>query len=176
MTYLEYQFDAADRTVAAYRIMVLADKLMTTDDPEEIVEFEEAIAENYDKFEEFCEGLLKRANELESTVVSIDVEIDRLQALKAQRNARAQRFRDTVTRYMSTVGASEIVTDLFTIRLRKNPPAVEVEHEALVPAEYRVIKVVEKETIDKKAIADALKNGIPVDGCKLIIRNRLEVK
>jgi len=176
MTYLEYRQSAQERTDAAYRIMQLADVLMSTDDPEQIVEFEEAIEHNFDRFAEFTTGLLQRANELEGTVTAIDLEIERLEALKAQRNARAARFRDVIARYMAASELTEIVTDTFTVKLRRNPPSVEVEHEALVPKEYRVMKIVEKESIDKKAIADALKNGIPVDGCRLLTKTRLEVK
>jgi len=176
MTYLEYQTTATERTGSAYRVMALLDQLMTTDDPELIVQFEYEIADNYAHFQEFVTGLLQRSNELEGTIIAIDAEISRLEALKAQRRARSERMRAAVMRYMNDMDLTEIVTDVFTVKLRRNPPSVEVEHEALVPKEYRVIKTIEKESIDKKAIADALKNGIPVDGCRLLTKTRLEVK
>lgn len=166
----------SERTGAAYKMAALIEMLATTDDADVIVEFEEQISEHYADFGEWATMLLDRANDLESSIGSIEAEITRLRALMAERTARVERIRGAVIRYMSETATSELFTDLYTIRLRKNPPAVEVRDEALVPAEFRKVTVVEKESIDKKAIAEQLKMGIPVDGCSLVTRFRLEVK
>lgn len=177
MIYREYHVDdAGERTASAYKVAALIDTLATTDDPELIVEFEERIAEQYADFADWAVMMLDRASDLEATIDSIDAEITRLRALKEQRQARAQRFRNAIIRYMSETAATEILTDRFTVSLRKNPPAVEVRDEALVPAEFRKVTIVEKQNIDKKAIAEQLKTGIPVEGCSLVTRFRLDIK
>jgi hypothetical protein len=105
---------------------------------------------------------------------AIKLEIQRLQSLLTERNTRAERLENAVKRYMEMVDVKEVVTDLYTLKLRKNPPKVEILEEVVVPSEYKVERV--WFTIDKKAIADALKNGVPVDGARLINTTRLEVK
>lgn len=168
--------DATERTSAAWKMAALIDAIATTDDPEVIVEFEERLSETYGDFGEWAVKLLDRANDVEATVGSIDAEITRLRALKAQREARAERLRGAIVRYMSETACTELFTDLYTVKLRKNPPSVEITDEAIIPAAYRKIVVKETETIDKKAIAEALKHGNLVDGANLVTRFRLEVK
>ena len=177
MIYREYHIDdIGERTAAAYKMAAIIDMLATTDDPDVIVEFVERLTELYGEFGEWAVMMLDRAADLEATVDSIDAEITRLRALKEQRTARADRFRNAIIRYMSETAVSEMLTDRFTVRLRKNPPAVEIKDEAIVPAEYRRTVIKETETVDKKAIGEALKHGIPVDGCSLVTRYRLDLK
>lgn len=168
--------DATERTSAAWKMAALIDAMATTDDPEVIVEFEERLSETYGDFGQWAVKLLDRANDVEATVGSIDAEITRLRALKAQREARAERLRGAIVRYMSETACTELFTDLYTVKLRKNPPSVEITDEAIIPAAYRKVVVKETETIDKKAIAEALKHGNLVDGANLVTRFRLEVK
>lgn len=168
--------DATERTSAGWKMAALIDAIATTDDPEVIVEFEERLSETYGDFGEWAVKLLDRANDVEATVGSIDAEITRLRALKAQREARAERLRGAIVRYMSETACTELFTDLYTVKLRKNPPSVEITDEAIIPAAYRKVVVKETETIDKKAIAEALKHGNLVDGANLVTRFRLEVK
>jgi hypothetical protein len=176
LVFTEHAEPIKERTSSAYRVMALIDAMMHTDEPEVIAYCELALQESYDDFKAYAVALMERATDLQMSVVGIDHEIERLQTLRDMRKRRAERLQSAIMHYMQHSEITEIVTDLWTLKLRKNPPAVEVRDESLIPADYRVVKVVEKETIDKKAIADALKNGVPVEGCALITRNRLEVK
>lgn len=168
--------EESERTASAWKMSALIDALATTDDPEVIVEFEERLSETYGEFGQWAVRLIDRANDLEATISSIDAEITRLRALKAQREARAERLRGAIVRYMSETACTELFTDLYTVKLRKNPPAVEITDEAIIPAAYRKVVVKETESIDKKAIAEAIKNGALVDGATIVTRYRLDVK
>ena len=160
----------------AYRFAELASIMPNTDDPEVLVAFEELANELGEQLSEHVENLLSiRANIL-ATTDAIDAEIGRLEALRLERLRRAEKLQEVVAGYMDTVDSTEIVTDLFTVKLKRNPPKVEILDEMQVPTEYirRVEKVEMKP--DKKAIADALKNGVPVDGCRLLLTKRIEIK
>ena len=77
---------------------------------------------------------------------------------------------------MTDTDTAEIVTDLYTVKRRKNPPAVEIIDEVMIAEEFRRVQVVEKVSVDKKAIAELLKSGVPVEGATLKQTYRLEVK
>ena len=176
LVYVENSDKLRDRTSSAYRVMALIDAMMHTDDPEQIADFELALEESYGDFRQFVLRIMNAVTDLEITRTGIDAEIERLQELSAMRTRRAERLRSAIVRYMQASEITEVITDLWTIRLRKNPPAVEIKDEAVIPADYWTTKVIEKKAVDKKAIADALKNGVPVEGAALITRSRLEVK
>jgi predicted nucleic acid-binding Zn-ribbon protein len=148
--------------------------MMHTDDPEVVAMFEDAIEEAGENFREYIVQAMDIIANLKMSSEAIKLEIARLQSLLTERNTRAERLENAVKRHMEMVELKEIVTDLYTLKLRKNPPKVEILEEVVVPSEYKVEKV--SFTIDKKAIADALKNGVPVDGARLINTTRLEVK
>lgn len=61
-----------------------------------------------------------------------------------------------------------------SISRHKNPPKVEVINEDDIPQLYRKMELVEK--IDKRGIADALKEDFVVPGARLIQTERLEIK
>jgi hypothetical protein len=148
--------------------------MMHTDDPEVVAMFEDAIEEAGENFREYIVQAMDIAANLKMSAEAIKLEQERLHNLRNERLTRAERLENAVIRHMEMVELKEIVTDLYTLKLRKNPPKVEILEEVVVPSEYKVEKV--SFTIDKKAIADALKNGVPVDGARLVNTTRLEVK
>lgn len=176
MIYREIQSRADDRTSAAYRLAELIDRMATTDNADDIVEFEQLADEQYKEFGQYADRILTRVNDLQASVIAIKAEQARLRELAELRELRAERLRDALKRYMTQCELVELFTDLHTVKLKRNPPAVEIVHEAIIPAEFRRVEMVQKESIDKKAIGEQLKMGIPVDGCALVTRTRLEVK
>lgn len=158
----------------AYALADLINQMSTTDDPEVVAMFEDAVEEAREGFKEYVEVCIDHAKELELTIDSIDAEIARLRELKQQRQGRAERLLNSVKRYCELVEVNEMVTSLYTIKMRKNPPSVEIEDSAIIPREY----MNEKVTLvpNKKLIAEHIKQGVVVDGARLIINTRLEVK
>lgn len=176
MIYREVKSRDDDKTSAAYRLAAIIDRMATTDDVDTLVEFEQLAEEHYAEFGQYADRILDRINDLDASVSAIVDEQSRLRELAQMRQMRAERLREALRRYMEQCNLSELFTDLHTVKLKRNPPAVEIQHEAIVPAEFRRVEIIEKTSIDKKAIAEQLKMGIPVDGCALIQRTRLEVK
>lgn len=160
----------------AFRFATLLQEIATTDDAATVAEFEEMAQTLGAEVAEHLESMLELRGNILNTCQAIDIEIERLQELKHQRQARAQRIHDAVIFYMDMIDSAELVTDTYTLRVKKNPPRVDIYDEILIPAEYlkRVEKVETK--VDKKAIADAIKNGVTVEGATLVQTKRLEIK
>ena len=168
----EHAFQTSGGT--AYRLAELINELMYTDDPEVVALFDDAVEEAREDFKQYVTLCIDNARELELTVDGIDAEIARLRLLKEQRTGRAERLRNTVKRYCELVGISELMTDLYTVRIKKNPPAVEIVDGMILSSEYMTEKVTM--TPNKKLIAEHLKAGVVVDGARLIINTRIEIK
>lgn len=174
--YRETIMPLSEQSGVYYRMRNLIERMAATDEPEEIAAFQLAIEEVGGDFSEHVTHTIEVARELEASCEAIDNEIERLTTLRDQREARAARLRDVVRDYMESLAIPEIATNLFTLRLKRNPPSVELYDELLIPDTFRRTVVKESTTIDKKAIAELLKAGVPVDGAKLVQKTRLEIK
>jgi hypothetical protein len=160
----------------ASRLNELMHLIASTDDPEQVAEFEMAVQEAGEMLSAHLEDMLALRQNLMNSCEAIDLEMKRLQDLRNEREARADRLHTAVIHYMTITERTEVVTDRHTLRIKRNPPKVEVYDEERVPTEY--MKETTKVTIsvDKKAIAEALKSGADVPGCALIQTSRLEIK
>lgn len=89
---------------------------------------------------------------------------------------RAESIRAYLLFNLQTAGITKIESPWFTLSIRKNPPAVVVDDESLIPQEFIVQPPPPAPRPDKTAIARALKAGADVPGCRLFQNERLEVK
>lgn len=105
---------------------------------------------------------------------TIDAEIERLKALKAQREAVAHGLRQYLLRNMESAGIEKIACPYFTISIAKNPPSVDIFDPLSLPAKYMVVPE-PKPAPDKKAIAAAIKAGEEVPGARITQGTRLKV-
>jgi hypothetical protein len=174
MIFREHKTPIRASSNTAYNLADLISQLQHTDDPEVVAMFEDAVEEAGEGFRVYVTTCLDLATDLSLSAEAIEREIERLQMLKQERKSRANRLQESVKTYMEMVGTSEIVTDLYTVKLRKNPPKVEITDELVIHKEYK--REVVEYKLDKKAIAEALKAGVVVDGARLVQTNRLEVK
>lgn len=90
---------------------------------------------------------------------------------------RSDHFRLYLQEHMKACGITEIKADDFTFRARlhlERDASVDVFEAALVPDQYRVTKT--ETTINKKAIAEAIKGGTEVPGARIKKSDRLEIK
>jgi hypothetical protein len=67
---------------------------------------------------------------------------------------------------MIQVGTREVVSVDYTIKIRKLPEKVVIEDGATLSDDYMDVKTVI--TPKKKALKEALKNGIEIEGCSLV--------
>lgn len=89
---------------------------------------------------------------------------------------RSERLKAYLKENLERCGIHRIEGPHFLIAIKKNPPAVAVEAPELVPPKFMRIPPPPPAEIDKKAIADALKSGEDVPGCRLEQGTRLEIK
>lgn len=101
------------------------------------------------------------------------------QAMAARRKAiesRASHLRGYLLHSMQVTGLEKIACPYFALTIKKNPPAVLIEDEAQIPAEFMRQPEPPPSTADKKAIGEALKAGREVPGAKLTAGVRLDIK
>ena len=108
----------------------------------------------------------------------IDAEILRLQTLKARREKVAQAMRDYVKTCMEHASIEKIDCPLFSISIRKNPPAVDITDLLSLPKEFWRTPEPKPPIAapDKTRIKEALQHGDEVIGARLTQTTRLEVK
>ncbi len=111
---------------------------------------------------------LKRDNVAKADAIS--AEIKRLQAYKNQIDKTNGRLVDL---QFTLTGGNKVETSFYKFGSRRSS-SVSVYDEALLPSEY----VIEKTTTapDKKAIKEALNNGVIVTGAEIVTKTSLSVK
>lgn len=129
----------------------------------------EAIAEK-------AQGCEMVARMMEADIPTIDAEIKRLQELKKARQAKADALRKYVLDNMLACDIQSIDAPLFSIKIVKNPPSVEIFDERQIPADYFADPPPPPPRIDKKLIAQAIRDGYEVPGAKLAQGYRLAVR
>jgi hypothetical protein len=89
---------------------------------------------------------------------------------------RAEGVRNYVLDAMRIAGIQKIECPWFSLSITKNPPAVEIDDERMVPEVYRVTPPPPPKQIDKAAIKKALLDGVDVPGARLRQGVRLNIK
>jgi hypothetical protein len=106
--------------------------------------------------------------------------VDEAAAQMAERAKRLRRKADSIRAYlldqMRGAGISKIQAPEFTVSIRKNPAAVQIAPDAAIPQEYMVVPEPPPPRIDKRKLADALKNGAVIDGVRLEQSERLDIR
>lgn len=130
-----------------------------------------------DEIAEKAQGLEYVARGAEAYNLAIDAEIARLQALKQHRMKVAAGLRGYLLDNMQRMQIERIDCPMFSISIRKNPPAVEIFDQLSLPAQFMVVPEPKPPVAapDKKAIAAAIKAGQEVPGAKLVQGVRLNV-
>ena len=103
----------------------------------------------------------------------IDAELKRLQQLKKVRTNLAERLKNTISDAMNLYEVEKIETPLIKLSFR-NSESVEITNESQLDACFIVTKTVT--TPDKKAIKDAIKNGVLVEGATISYNKNLQIK
>lgn len=129
-----------------------------------------------DQIAEKVQGCEMIARMFEADNPAIDAEIERLQALKRTRNAKAEALRKYVLQNMQMTGIQRIDTPLFSVSIAKNPDSVEIFDERQIPADYMADPKPPAPRPDKRLIAQALKEGISIPGARIAQSMRLSVK
>ena len=127
------------------------------------------------RFEEKALLIAKHIINESGDLEAIETEIERLSKLKQSRESGVRRLKNYVLAQMLATNTPEIDGGTMKLKVRKNPPSVNVLDETKVPDTYKRTKTVIE--IDKKAIMEAHKSsGIGVDGTEIKQGSRLEIK
>lgn len=105
---------------------------------------------------------------------AIDAESKRLAARKTQLAKRIDWLNNYLKSNMEACGISEISCPLFSIKMKTNPPSVNITDEDQVPPEY--VKRREVVSIDKAQMLADLKNGLFIPGVELKRGTRLDIR
>ena len=111
--------------------------------------------------------------QLDSDCEQIDAELKRLQQLKKVRTNLAERLKDTISDAMNLYEVEKIETPLIKLSFR-NSESVEITNESQLDACFIVTKTVSSP--DKKAIKDAIKSGVLVEGATISYNKNLQIK
>lgn len=90
--------------------------------------------------------------------------------------AKAERIRQYLLENMQRTGISKIESPYFALSIRKNPPAVDVIDQSLIPDEYFDIPEPPAPTLNKARLKDDLKAGVIVEGAQLSQGQSLQIK
>ena len=164
--------------VIANQYLELAEKLSGYDlDAQTIADTIEASGIT-DELTVKAQGIEFVARESEKYNPLIDMEIARLQDLKATRERVAKGLRDYLKANMERCGIEKLECPLFSISIKKNPPSVEIVDSLSLPAAYWRTPEPKPPAPapDKAAIKAALQAGAEVTGAKLVQASRLDIK
>lgn len=119
-------------------------------------------------------NITKAIKNIENNMKACKEEEKRIAARRKQLENRVESLKEYVKSCMTIANKKKIETDLFNIKIAKNPPSVKILDENILPAEFK--KEVITFSIDKAALKERLKNGESIDGCKLEQGERLDIK
>jgi Siphovirus Gp157 len=116
---------------------------------------------------------------IEASVEQIAVAIEHMQARAQALTKRSDRIREYLLQNMLMAGVQKIECPYFKLAVRDNPPKVVVDDEKQIPMSYMTNPTPPPPPPakpDKKLIAQAIKDGFDVPGCRMERGKRLEIK
>jgi len=141
---------------------------------EQLAEIEAKLVSLNLSFKEKCVAVAKHVLNTESESGQVEAEITRLKGILERREKQVEWFKRYLKSAMENTQTTEIDGITLKLKIKNNPPSVEIVDEAAVPEKYKKSKVVV--TIDKAAIKADWKEGVGVDGAKVNRGTRLEIK
>ncbi|WP_194722273.1 siphovirus Gp157 family protein [Noviherbaspirillum malthae] len=143
------------------------------DDEQVIADTLESMSEPLDAR---LENLAKMVRNIESATRGVEQTITHLEARHEALQRAAQRGRQLILDLMRTAGRDRVNTALFSMAVKKNPLTVVIDDEAQLQSEYFTHHEAPAPTPNKRAIAAALKAGIPVAGVHTEQGVRLDIQ
>jgi hypothetical protein len=122
--------------------------------------------------DDHLENLAKMVRNLEAADSGVMRTIADLEARHAALQRALGRGRQLILDLMQTAQRERVTTALFSLAVKRNPPAVVIDSEAELPSAYLQYHEPPPPTPNKKAIAAAIKAGTPVPGahCEQAVR------
>jgi phage host-nuclease inhibitor protein Gam len=93
-------------------------------------------------------------NEIQRLKTNLDTSINKINSLK-----------NLISWFFNSQGINKMETDLFKLRIQKNPPSIDVYDPDSIPKEFDIVETIHK--IDKKTIMEKLKSGEDIPGARI---------
>ena len=90
--------------------------------------------------------------------------------------SKANRLKEYLLENMVRTGITKIESPHFVLSVRKNPPAVDVFNQEMIPDEYFDIPEPPAPTLNKNRLKEDLKAGVVIDGARLTAGQSLSIK
>lgn len=120
-----------------------------------------------------AEGIIKVLREQQTNIEMVEIEIERLNFIKARLEKTNENFKKYIKYNMEQLNKSKIETPLGNISLRKTT-ATEIYDSEIIPKEFMKEKITY--TPSKTEIKKALQEGKEVEGARLIVNTNLVIK
>lgn len=133
------------------------------DEPNE--QMETAIAAALEQHLRKVDSFAQFLTHLDSQADLADAEIKRLQARKRRLEQHRERLAGYALRIMDEHDWTELSGETVDLRIKRNPPVVQILDADAVPAEFKTIR--QEVTIDKNGIKARIKAGGTVPGAEL---------
>lgn len=146
---------------------------------EEIDRLFQSIWHNQEKQEIAIDAHAELANQIDAEITAIKARMEFLVELHQSAIDKLEGWRERLDQtviYFNQIGAitAEIVGKQHRITVKENPPTCEVSIDpSQLPDQYRRVETKTVISADKKAITDAWKQGIPVEGTKVYRRRKV---
>jgi hypothetical protein len=146
--------------------------------PEQETEVLEQLWFLQDSQEAAVDAHAELVDQIDAELAAIRARMEHLIKIHVAEIDRLTRWRESLDRTVLQLNESGLITSEAAgqqrrIRIKLNPPACEVLDRSQVPAEYITVKVVEERRVDKAAVKDAWKQGIPVAGTQVERRRKV---
>lgn len=119
------------------------------------------------------EGYAKVIKTLEGNIAVIQLEEKRLQANKTTLQNGVKRMKEAIYNHMQDTGKRKVDGTLFKFSIGKNPPALKVTDESLIP---EIFFDQPQPVLNKKLLMDQLKNGHEYEGAQITQGESLRIK
>ena len=120
------------------------------------------------------DNIAKFTRNLEGNIEAVKNEMLRLDNLKSQLENKNHWLKEYLHLFMNMNSITKIKTDLFSISIAKNPPAVIITDEEKIPTEFKRVKEIVE--IDKILIKSVIQDGMSVAGAELKQGTHLVIK
>jgi len=138
-------------------------------------------------FKDTLEGLTGdfelKATNVSMYVRNIEASVEAIREAEKQMSNRRKAMENKINRLkqylkdnMIRTGITKVDCPYFQLSLRNNPEAVEVINLDEIPPEYFDIPPLPAPVLNKKAVKDAIKSGIEINGARLIKNQSLQIK
>lgn len=127
------------------------------------------------EFEDKAKAIVAIILNLEAENLGINAALAKMTERRMKNLRKIGNLREYLLKNMEVCNIKNIKTDEFAVSIRKNPPRLVVDENAL-PGEYIEVEVIEERNILKDKLKELLKEGIVIPGAKLEQSTRLHIE